>query len=122
MKLAEQKFVTIVSPGGIGKTTVAVAVAHEMSTTFNSQTYFIDLSALGAASLVAPAVATALGVSVRTKRRHSSLGRSSAGRANAHHFRLLRTPYRCGVCSGRRTDSPCPDTALARDQPGGDAC
>jgi predicted ATPase/DNA-binding winged helix-turn-helix (wHTH) protein len=66
MKLSEQKFVTIVGPGGIGKTTVAVAVAHEMSATFNSRTYFIDLSALGAASLVAPAVATALGVSVRT--------------------------------------------------------
>jgi predicted ATPase/DNA-binding winged helix-turn-helix (wHTH) protein len=66
MKLAEQKFVTIVGPGGIGKTTVAVAVAHEMSTIFNGQTYFIDLSALGGASLVAPAVATALGVSVRT--------------------------------------------------------
>jgi predicted ATPase len=32
-----QKFVTIVGPGGIGKTTPAVAVAHEMSTTFNSQ-------------------------------------------------------------------------------------
>jgi len=66
MKLAEQKFVTIVGPGGIGKTTFAVAVAHEMSATFNGQTYFIDLSALGGASLVAPAVATALGVSVRT--------------------------------------------------------
>lgn len=66
MKLVEQKFVTIVGPGGIGKTTVAVAVAHEMSTAFNSQTYFVDLSALGGASLVAPAVATALGVSVRT--------------------------------------------------------
>jgi len=66
MKLAEQKFVTIVGPGGIGKTTVAVAIAHETSATFNGQTYFIDLSALGGASLVAPAVATALGVSVRT--------------------------------------------------------
>jgi predicted ATPase/DNA-binding winged helix-turn-helix (wHTH) protein len=66
MKLAEQRFVTIVGPGGLGKTTVAVAVAHEMSGTFNGQTYFIDLSALGDASLVAPAVATALGVSVRT--------------------------------------------------------
>jgi len=29
-KLVEQKFVTIVGPGGIGKTTVAVALAHEM--------------------------------------------------------------------------------------------
>src|SRR5260221_1939392 len=66
MKLTEQKFVTIVGPGGIGKTTVAVAVDHEMSATFNSQIYFVDLSALGGASLVAPAVAAALGVSVQT--------------------------------------------------------
>jgi predicted ATPase/DNA-binding winged helix-turn-helix (wHTH) protein len=66
MKLTEQRFVTIVGPGGIGKTTVAVAVAHEMSATFNSQIHFVDLSALGSASLVAPALAAALGVSVQT--------------------------------------------------------
>jgi predicted ATPase/DNA-binding winged helix-turn-helix (wHTH) protein len=66
MKLAEQKFVTIVGPGGIGKTTVAVAVAHEMSAIFNNQVHFVDLGALGNASLVASAVATSLGVSVQT--------------------------------------------------------
>ena len=66
MKLAEQKFVTIVGPGGIGKTTVAVAVAHEMGAIFNSQVYFVDLGPLSDASLVAPAVAAALGVSVQT--------------------------------------------------------
>ncbi len=66
MKLAEQKFATIVGPGGIGKTTVAVAVAYEMSTIFNNRVHFVDLGALGGASLVAPAVATALGVSVQT--------------------------------------------------------
>jgi predicted ATPase/DNA-binding winged helix-turn-helix (wHTH) protein len=66
MKLAEQKFVTIVGPGGIGKTTVAVAVAHEMSAIFDGQVHFVDLSALSDASLVAPAVATSLGVSVQT--------------------------------------------------------
>jgi predicted ATPase/DNA-binding winged helix-turn-helix (wHTH) protein len=65
-KLNEQKFVTVVGPGGIGKTTVAVAVAYEMSAAFNSQIYFVDLSALGGAPLVAPAVAAALGVSVQT--------------------------------------------------------
>jgi predicted ATPase/DNA-binding winged helix-turn-helix (wHTH) protein len=66
MKLAEQKFVTIVGPGGIGKTTLAVAVAHEMSATFNGQVHFVDLGALGGASLVAPAVASALGAAVQT--------------------------------------------------------
>jgi len=66
MKLVEQRFVTIVGPGGIGKTTVAVAVAHEMSAIFDGQVHFVDLSALGDASLIAPAVATSLGVSVQT--------------------------------------------------------
>ena len=65
-KLAEQKFVTIVGPGGIGKTTVAVAVAHEMGAMFDGQVHLVDLSALGDASLVAPAVAAALGVSIQT--------------------------------------------------------
>src|SRR5260370_34070156 len=50
MKLAEQKFVTIVGPGGIGKTTVAVAVCDEMSPIFDGQVHFVDLSALGSAS------------------------------------------------------------------------
>ncbi|QDW37858.1 hypothetical protein FFI89_012260 [Bradyrhizobium sp. KBS0727] len=66
MKLTEQRFVTIVGPGGIGKTTLAVAAAHEMSAAFNGHIHFVDLGALGTAALVAPAVATALGVSVQT--------------------------------------------------------
>jgi predicted ATPase/DNA-binding winged helix-turn-helix (wHTH) protein len=66
IKLNEQRFVTIVGPGGIGKTTLAVTVAHEMSPAFNGRIYFVDLSTLGGASLVAPAVAAALGVPVQT--------------------------------------------------------
>ena len=61
-KLTEQKFVTIVGPGGIGKTTVAVAVAHEMRSIFDGEVRFVDLSPLDDASLVAPAVATFLGL------------------------------------------------------------
>src|SRR5258707_3532092 len=40
INLAEPKFVTIVGPGGIGKTTVAIAVAHEMSAIFDGQVHF----------------------------------------------------------------------------------
>jgi predicted ATPase/DNA-binding winged helix-turn-helix (wHTH) protein len=64
-KLAAEKFVTIVGAGGIGKTTVAVAVAHEMASIFNGRVCFVDLSPLGA-SLVAPAVASSLGLAVQT--------------------------------------------------------
>jgi predicted ATPase/DNA-binding winged helix-turn-helix (wHTH) protein len=65
-KLNEQRFVTIVGPGGIGKTTVAVAVAHEMSASFNGRIYFVDLGALGDVSLVTSALAAALGVPIQT--------------------------------------------------------
>jgi predicted ATPase len=64
-KLAAQKFVTIVGPGGIGKTTVAVAVAHEMRSIFDGRVRFVDLSTLDA-SLVAPAVASSFGLTIQT--------------------------------------------------------
>jgi predicted ATPase/DNA-binding winged helix-turn-helix (wHTH) protein len=64
-KLTSHRFVTIVGPGGIGKTTVAVAVAHEMRSTFEGQVRFIDLSPLGDAALIAPAVATLFGLAVQ---------------------------------------------------------
>ena len=64
-KLAAEKFVTILGPGGIGKTTVAVAVAHEMRSIFNGRVRFIDVSPLDA-SLVAPAVASSFGLVIQT--------------------------------------------------------
>ena len=64
-KLAAEKFVTIVGPGGIGKTTVAVAVAHEMRSIFQGRVRFVDLSPLDA-FLVAPAVASSFGLVIQT--------------------------------------------------------
>jgi predicted ATPase/DNA-binding winged helix-turn-helix (wHTH) protein len=65
-KLVEQKFVTIVGPGGIGKTTVAVALAHEMRAIFDDRIHFVDLGPLGDASLVTSAVAMAFGLGMQT--------------------------------------------------------
>jgi predicted ATPase/DNA-binding winged helix-turn-helix (wHTH) protein len=65
-KLAAQRFVTIVGPGGIGKTTVAVAVAHEMCSVFNSRVRFVDVGSLGSAPLVAPALAASFGLVIQT--------------------------------------------------------
>ena len=65
-RLAAEKFVTIVGPGGIGKTTVAVAVAHEMRSVFDGRVRFMDLSTLEDASLVAPAVASSFGLAIQT--------------------------------------------------------
>jgi predicted ATPase/DNA-binding winged helix-turn-helix (wHTH) protein len=69
MKLAAQlmrrRFVSIVGPGGIGKTTVAVAVAHELFTGFEGAVVFVDLGVLTNSKLVSAAVASTLGFMAR---------------------------------------------------------
>ena len=62
-QLIASRFVTIVGAGGVGKTTVAVAVAHDLYETFAGAVNFVDLSALNDASLLAPTVASMLGLS-----------------------------------------------------------
>jgi predicted ATPase len=65
-QLAEHRFVTIVGAGGIGKTTVAVAVGHALLSEFSGAVRFIDLQSLSDPGLVAPTIASALGLIVQT--------------------------------------------------------
>ncbi len=61
-----RRFVTVVGPGGIGKTTVAVAVAHSLRQEFEgSAIYFVDLTLVQDAQQVPNAVASALGCFVQ---------------------------------------------------------
>ncbi|TWT10668.1 winged helix-turn-helix domain-containing protein [Reyranella sp. CPCC 100927] len=64
--LAAQRFVTIVGSGGVGKTTVAVAVAHDLIDAFGGAVLFVDLGTLIAADLTVTAVASMLGLPVRS--------------------------------------------------------
>ena len=57
---ATERFVTLVGPGGIGKTTVALALAHRMSRAFDGDAAFVDLAVQRGDNSVAGAVATAL--------------------------------------------------------------
>ena len=61
------RFVSIVGPGGGGKTTVAISVAHALLDGFNGAVYFVDLAALTDAKLVPTTVASALGFMMQTK-------------------------------------------------------
>jgi predicted ATPase/DNA-binding winged helix-turn-helix (wHTH) protein len=63
-QLASERFVTIVGPGGIGKTTVAVAAAHTLLADFAGAVCFFDLGPLSDPLLVASAVASTLGLQV----------------------------------------------------------
>jgi predicted ATPase len=69
--LAEQlqmwRFVSIVGPGGVGKTTVAISVAHSLIDGFHDAVFFIDLAALTDPQLVPTAIASGLGFTVQTQ-------------------------------------------------------
>ena len=63
-ELVSRRFVSIVGPGGMGKTTVAVAVAHAMLSEFADDVHFVDLGSLTDPRHVPLCVASALGLSV----------------------------------------------------------
>ena len=63
-RLREHRFVSIVGAGGIGKTTVALAIAHEVLSEFGGAVYFLDLGAVQNPQLVPGALASLLGVRV----------------------------------------------------------
>lgn len=64
--LLSRRFVSVVGPGGIGKTTVAVAVAHSLHQEFGEgAVFFVDLSLLTDQADVPNAVASALGCVVQ---------------------------------------------------------
>ncbi|HTC04006.1 MAG TPA: winged helix-turn-helix domain-containing protein [Xanthobacteraceae bacterium] len=66
-QLMTYRFVSIVGAGGVGKTTVAVSVAHALLDGFNGAIFFVDLAALTDAKLVPTTVASALGFMMQTK-------------------------------------------------------
>jgi predicted ATPase len=66
-KLSHSRVVTIVGPGGIGKTKVALAVAAKLVAANRDGGGFVDLAPLADPLLVPSAMATMLGVPVRSE-------------------------------------------------------
>jgi predicted ATPase/DNA-binding winged helix-turn-helix (wHTH) protein len=61
-KVTARRFLTIVGPGGIGKTTVAIAVSHSMLAAFDGAVHYVDLGPLGTTSLVPNMIASTVGL------------------------------------------------------------
>jgi predicted ATPase/DNA-binding winged helix-turn-helix (wHTH) protein len=66
-KLRNERFVTLLGPGGIGKTTIALAVARAVAEEFAGKVHFVDLESLTDPRHVAGAVATSLGLALKSK-------------------------------------------------------
>jgi predicted ATPase/DNA-binding winged helix-turn-helix (wHTH) protein len=73
LRLDADRFVTIVGSGGVGKTTVAVAIAHQLHTNFDGAVLFVDLSMVSDPRFVTTGVASMLGLSVQSADATSSL-------------------------------------------------
>ena len=65
-QLSASRFVTIVGPGGVGKTTIAITIGHHLTEAFAGVVLFVDLGMLSDPKLVATAVASMLGLSVQS--------------------------------------------------------
>lgn len=65
-ELIAERFITIIGPGGMGKTTVAVAIAHDMQNEFSGVVCFVDVGSIEDEKLVAATIAASLGLSVQT--------------------------------------------------------
>jgi predicted ATPase len=65
-RLQRSRFLTIVGCGGVGKTTVALTLAHELADAHAEAVCFIDLAPLAEAQLVGAALASALGMALVT--------------------------------------------------------
>ncbi len=77
-QLARHRLVTLVGPGGVGKSTLAAFLRAEVGTTEGS--YMVELAGVDEGAQVAAAVATALGVSIDARRPTDGLIECLAGR------------------------------------------
>src|SRR5216684_184719 len=66
-KLRDERFVTLRGPGGIGKTTIALAVGRAAAEEFGGKVHFVDLESLTDPLHVAGAVATSLGLALKSR-------------------------------------------------------
>jgi predicted ATPase/DNA-binding winged helix-turn-helix (wHTH) protein len=71
--LRAERFVTVVGAGGIGKTTVAVAIGNALLQEFDGEVLFVDLGALNDPQLVPSALSSMLGVMAHPSDPTSSL-------------------------------------------------
>jgi predicted ATPase/DNA-binding winged helix-turn-helix (wHTH) protein len=65
-RLDAERFVTVVGSGGVGKTTLAVALGHQLIDDFAGAVLFVDFSMISDPDLVPTVVASMLGLSVQS--------------------------------------------------------
>src|SRR5690606_12438612 len=65
--LTEHRFVVLIGPGRMDKTSVALSVVHTMFDAFSGAVYYVDLASVTASSLVAATIASVLRLKVQVQ-------------------------------------------------------
>jgi len=100
-QLAQHRLLTIVGPGGIGKTTVAIAVAETAAPSYGDGVWFVGLASLPEANLITSALGAVLGISLPSA---SPLSGLIAWLRDKHGLIVLDS-CGCRDCRGNTSDS-----------------
>ncbi|WP_407179866.1 ATP-binding protein [Bradyrhizobium sp. STM 3562] len=80
-ELMKHRFLSIVGPGGVGKTTVAIAVAHAALERIGETTCFVDMSSLADPASLPSTIGSSFGCAIQPRDPTSSLITFLRGRA-----------------------------------------
>lgn len=78
--LSAYRIVTLTGPGGIGKTRLALAVAHDLAQQYAGDARFVELVSLSDPNLIPTAVAATLGLKIGGEISPASVARAVGGR------------------------------------------
>ncbi|MBB4443893.1 MULTISPECIES: ATP-binding protein [Rhizobium] len=78
--LEASRLLTIVGPGGVGKTKLALAIAGRLTAAYEHGVWFVDLATVNDATLVPTSIATALGLRVHSANIKAAIAAFAADR------------------------------------------
>ena len=105
-QLSRDRLLTIIGPGGIGKTSVAVAVAEKLIRHYRHGAWLIDLAPIGDSLLISPVLAATLGLEIRSEDPLPSIiaslrdKRMLLGLDNCEHVAAAVAPLAAAILKG----------------------